>query len=165
MADSRSSFARKNPEGALRAFHGAFPSGTAARFVLKLSGRPKDRAAFKNRFHELLQAPSVVVVENTFDEAGMEALYRAADVFLSLHRAEGYGLPLREAMAYGIPLVATGWSGNTDFMPLSACVSVPYRLIPVQDEAGIYANSLWADPSIPAASAALQRLASDTAFY
>lgn len=166
MADSRSSFARKNPEGALRAFHAAFPSGPfVARLVLKLGGRAKDRAAFKRQFDDLLQAPNITVIEDALDEAGMAALYRSTDVFLSLHRAEGYGLPMREAMAYGIPLVATGWSGNTDFMPPSVCMAVPYRLVPVLDEAGIYADSLWADPSIPAAASALRQLASDAELY
>ena len=40
----------------------------------------------------------------------------ACDCYVSLHRAEGFGLTLAEAMAIGKPAIATGYSGNVDFM-------------------------------------------------
>ena len=46
----------------------------------------------------------------------MAALFARADCYVSLHRAEGFGLTLAEAMALGKPVIATGFSGNTDFM-------------------------------------------------
>ena len=70
-----------------------------------------------------------------------------------------------EALARGIPVVATAWSGNTDFTGNGNGVDVPYRLVPVEDPAAIYSGSNWAEPDITAAAAGLRRLADDTAFY
>ena len=40
----------------------------------------------------------------------------ACDAYVSLHRSEGTGLTITDAMALGKPVIATGWSGNMDFM-------------------------------------------------
>ena len=68
-------------------------------------------------------------------------------------------------MAHGVPVVATGWSGNLELMDGRNGVLVPYRLVPVRDPAAIYADSVWAEPEVSAAAAALQRLASDREHY
>ena len=39
-----------------------------------------------------------------------------ADCYVSLHRAEGFGYTLAEAMWIGKPVIATGYSGNVDYM-------------------------------------------------
>jgi glycosyltransferase involved in cell wall biosynthesis len=94
-------------------------------------------------------------------------LYASADVLLSMHRAEGFGLPMAGAMAHGVPVVATGWSGNLEFMNESNSVLVPYRLVPVSDETvySRYTNSVWAEPDIDYAATALQRLTENRAYY
>ena len=43
----------------------------------------------------------------------------SCDAYVSLHRSEGIGLTIAEAMGLGKPVIATGWSGNTDFMDVS----------------------------------------------
>ena len=92
----------------------------------------------------------------------LEAEANAADVLLSLHRAEGFGLTLAEAMAAGLPVVATGYSGNLDFMPPGSAELVPYRLVPIGRTEGDYREGWpWADPDLDAAAAALRRLALD----
>jgi glycosyltransferase involved in cell wall biosynthesis len=165
MADSRSSWSRKNPEGALRAFRTAFGSSAAARLVLKLGGRPEERDTLENALGELLRGGNIEIIRNYLDDASLAALYRDADVFLSLHRAEGYGLPMNEAMAHGLPVVATGWSGNLDFMGATDSCLVPYDLIPVNDASAIYAGGTWAEPDLAAAAAMLRRLADDPDYY
>ena len=161
MADSRSSLSRKNPEGAVRAFHSAFGSSTSAQLLLKLAGNSEETRRFEASVGDLLRSCNVRVIRDHLDDAGLSALYQQSDALLSLHRAEGYGLPMREAMSYGLPVVATGWSGNMDFMTQADACLVPYRLVPVNDAAGIYRDSTWAEPDIEAAAEALRRLAMD----
>jgi glycosyltransferase involved in cell wall biosynthesis len=165
MADSRSSWSRKNPEGALRAFRTAFGSSPAARLVLKLGGRAGERDTLENSLGELLRGGNIEIIRDYLDDASLAALYRGADVFLSLHRAEGYGLPMNEAMAHGLPVVATGWSGNLDFMDTTDSCLVPYDLIPVNDVSAIYAGGTWAEPDLAAAAETLRRLADDPDYY
>lgn len=165
MADSRSSWSRKNPEGAVRAFRAAFGSSPTARLVLKLGGRVQELRAIEESLGDLLSGDNIEIVRGHLDEAGIAALYRNADVLLSLHRAEGYGLPMNEAMAHGVPVVATGWSGNLDFMDESDSCLVPYKLVPVSDVSAIYSGSRWAEPDLDAAAQALRRLADDPSLY
>ncbi len=165
MADSRSSLSRKNPEGALRAFHAAFGASSAARLVLKLGGQPDAWHEFEQSAGELLTGGNIEIVRGFLDEAAMSELYRECDVFLSLHRAEGFGLPMLEAMAHGIPVVATGWSGNLEFMSPGDSHLVPYNLVKVRDISGIYADSSWAEPDLEQAARLLRRLADEPDHY
>ncbi len=91
------------------------------------------------------------------------ALVAAADIVLTLHRSEGFGLVAAEAMLLGRPVVATGWSGNLEFMDEASAALVPVRLIPPIDPRGVLDTSkaLWADPDIGVAASHLRRLADD----
>ncbi|HQT79941.1 MAG TPA: glycosyltransferase [Rhodopila sp.] len=165
LADSRSSWSRKNPEGAVRAFRNAFGKSSSARLLLKLSGPASDVDLFVASIRHLLLDTNVEILRERLDTAALRRLYRTADALLSLHRAEGYGLPMHEAMAQGIPVVATGWSGNLDYMsPDDSCL-VPCQLVPVCDVSGVYDQSLWAEPDLDAAALYLRRLADDRAYY
>ena len=162
MADSRSSFARKNPLAAIAAFRQAFGTDSRARLLVKLNGRPEEMAGLAAAIGN---SPNIEIVSGLLDDAGLDRLYRSADVLLSLHRAEGFGLPMAEAMARGIPVVGTGWSGNLEFMDARNSALVPYQLVQVNDSAGIYSGSHWAEPDVAAAATALRRLADDRAHY
>jgi hypothetical protein len=50
------------------------------------------------------------------DAYNYEKLLKEVDIYVSLHRSEGFGLGLLEAMNLGITTLATGYSGNLDFM-------------------------------------------------
>ena len=165
MADSRSSLSRKNPEGALRAFHAAFGTSSSARLVLKLGGREDAWQGLAEVAGDLMAGSNIEIVRGFLDDTAMKALYRRSDIFLSLHRAEGFGLPMLEAMARGIPVVATGWSGNLEFMSAADSQLVPYRLVDVRDASGIYGGSCWAEPDVAHAASLLLRLASDPDHY
>ncbi|MCF3935168.1 glycosyltransferase family 4 protein [Acuticoccus sp. M5D2P5] len=162
MADSRSSLSRKNPVAAIAAFEQAFGADPKARLVVKLHGGGSEARRLLEKVEAMANA---TVITGFLDEAALVALYRESDVILSMHRAEGFGLPLLEAMAQGVPAIATGWSGNVDFMSPRDSVLVPYTLIDVVDDAGIYGGSQWADPSVDAAAEALVRLANDRHAY
>jgi glycosyltransferase involved in cell wall biosynthesis len=46
----------------------------------------------------------------------MAALYELSHVFVSSHHSEGWGLTLSDAMLRGVPVIATGYSGNLQYM-------------------------------------------------
>jgi glycosyltransferase involved in cell wall biosynthesis len=165
FADSRSSWSRKNPDGALQAFHTAFDASSDVQLVLKLSGRPDEVKRFEGAHRDLLASGNINIIRDHLDESALSDLYKRADVLLSLHRAEGFGLPMAEAMAHGVPVVATGWSGNLDYMDATNSCLVPYRLIPVEDQSSIYHDGTWAEPDLVAAAYFLRRLAAEPEFY
>jgi len=98
-------------------------------------------------------------------EPELRGLIVASDVVLSLHRSEGFGLIPATAALLGVPVVATGYSGNLDFMDANSSGLVRYRLVPARDERGVYAvpGAEWAEPDIEDAAAWLKRLFNDAA--
>lgn len=55
-------------------------------------------------------------------------LYQQNDLLISLHRGEAWGLTLSEAMAAGNLVIASGWSGNLQFMNEGNSLLVPGQL-------------------------------------
>ncbi len=161
LADARSSFHRKNVEGAVRAFRDAFADEPRARLMIKARNRADDPASFASVEAAARADPRIRLLEETLSEERQWALLASCDVFLSLHRAEGFGLPIAEAMALGRVAVATGWSGNLEFMTPDNSMLVGYRQTKVLDPAGRYAEdpaSHWAEPKHDEAVAALRAL-------
>ncbi len=73
----------------------------------------------------------------------------SADAYVSLHRSEGFGLTLAESMLLGKPVVATGYSGNMDFMTADNSYLVDYQIVPITDKISTYERGMcWAEPSI-----------------
>lgn len=95
----------------------------------------------------------------------VQSLIQHAIAFVSLHRSEGFGLGLMEAMAAGTPVVATGYSGNLEFMSRDNSILIEATQIPVTESGGYYRGlGHWADPDEAGAAEALRRLAADRAF-
>ena len=155
-----SSFARKNPIAAISAFKEAFGNRPDRILVLKI-GHPDHAPADFARLKEAADAPNIRIETRSLPTADSHALTACCDIVLSLHRSEGFGLVPAEAMFLGKPVIATGWSGNMDFMTTDTAALVGYRLIPVQDDRMVYRNSVWADPDIREAADHLRRLADD----
>ncbi|HLA19933.1 MAG TPA: glycosyltransferase [Pseudolabrys sp.] len=157
-----SAFSRKNPLAAIAAFRRAFGDSPNRMLAIKLidNGAPRAR-------HELdaaiAGASNIRLIEGMLPEADMAGLMHAADIVISLHRSEGFGLVPAQAMALGKPVVATGWSGNLDFMNERNSALVSYSLVPVRDPDGAFdaADQRWADADIDHAAEWLRRLATD----
>lgn len=80
---------------------------------------------------------------------------------VSLTRGEGYGLPILEAAAVGLPVIATGWSGYTDFLRPDDYISVEYDLVPIDssrvDGKIFMEGARWAHPREADAKKKLRR--------
>ena len=164
-ANLASSFSRKNPLAAVAAFRAAFGARPDRILVLKLGNPEHFPADFAQVRSAVAGAPNIRLETRTLPAGESDALTAAADIVLSLHRSEGFGLVLAEAMLLGKPVIATGWSGNMEFMDETNSLVVPCRLIPAHDPRGVYElpGAMWAEPDIGAASAMLTRLADDPA--
>jgi glycosyltransferase involved in cell wall biosynthesis len=156
-----SSFVRKNPFAAIAAFRGAFGDRPDRILLLKVSHpehAPRDFA----RLTQMAQAANIRIDTRTHSPGDRHALTKCADIVLSLHRGEGFGLVMAEAMLLGKPVIATGWSGNTDYMDATNAALVPYRLAPARDDRSVY-HGLWAEPDVARAAEILRHLADDPA--
>ncbi len=158
--DAGSGFVRKNPIAAVRAFRRANEAGQA-QLVCKIGGAATAPELMAELRAEIGDAPDVRMISDWLTAEQMADLNAQADVVLSLHRSEGFGLVLAQAMAAGKPVLATGWSGNLDFMTPNDSVLVDYALVPVRDRQGFYRGGLWAEPDIDDAAAKLRVLLSD----
>lgn len=77
----------------------------------------------------------------------------SCDCYVSLHRSEGLGLTMAEAMALGKPVIATGYSGNLEFMDDANSYLVPYRLVDVPSNWWAYTpGATWATADVDAAA-------------
>lgn len=159
-----SSRVRKNPEAAIDAFRAAFGADSGAHLVLKISHAedyPEELATLRAR----ADAANIRIETRLLPAADSHALTRCADAVLSLHRSEGFGLVPAEAMALGRPVVATNWSGVTDFLDAATGFPVGYTLVPAQDPRGVFEapGAVWAEADIGEAAACLRAIRADPA--
>lgn len=92
----------------------------------------------------------------------MLRLVAEADCYVSLRRAEGFGYTMAEAMYYGVPVIASGYSGNLEFMTEDNSYLVPCREAYVREADGPFQRgSLWAEPEIDAAAAFMRYIAEE----
>jgi hypothetical protein len=157
-----SNYARKNPMAAVAAFQAAFPRGDAreARLILRCN----DLEVWPPGFRELSAAaaadPRILLVDSKTRRLPIIDLYRACDVYLSLHRSEGYGLNLAEAAEIGTVVIATGWALAADIAARPQVQTVGWRLVPVEDPQRAYTgrSAQWAEPDIAEAAEKLRSL-------
>lgn len=163
--DFTSFVARKNPMAVVDAFARAYADcgDPDACLVLKLnrgSLAAEDYAAFVEQMRR--RRERIVLIDATLTDDEIRNLVRCCDAFVSLHRSEGFGRGMSEAMALGRPVVATGWSGNLDFMDADTACLVDATLIPVgPGEYPHWEGQHWADPDIDQAAAYMARMIRD----
>jgi len=96
--------------------------------------------------------PKIHLLHGDLSDHEVGSLYKHSSVkaLVSLTRGEGYGLPILEASACGLPVIATGWSGHTEFLSLGKYIDVSYKLDVVHpsrvDGKLFVAGSKWAHP-------------------
>jgi len=168
--DVESDMSRKNPFAAIDAFRRAFGDSAESLLVVKVNSSDLGEAQ-QAQLDRLAMAvdglPNVRLIQSNLSYRDVLALYASCDALVSLHRSEGLGLHLMEAMSLGRVVVATGWSGNMDFMGEGDSCLVPYSLVPVESTHSAYApevgrdGQVWAEPDIEAAAAIMCHLHED----
>ena len=163
--DYGSSFFRKNPDGAMRAFAQAFPQTPGTTLVFKTI-RAKEHKAQKARLDALAKDLGIAGRFRSFDDfmprSDVYALTNSCDVYLSLHRGEGLGLGIAEAMSMGKPVVIADCGGSTEFCNNDNAILIPIKTVDVtkeqMDHPCYQSVTSCAEPDVGAAAEALLRL-------
>jgi glycosyltransferase involved in cell wall biosynthesis len=149
--DFRSYVSRKNPWAVIRAFEAAFGrSEDSVGLIIKTNGMADCVSAYEDfKDSGLMSDPRILWVDRVMDDREIKALVNCCDCFVSLHRSEGFGRGLAEAMFMGKPVIATGYSGNLDFMNQENSCLVDHLLVPVGADGYPFGQGqLWADADV-----------------
>lgn len=162
--DFSSYAARKNPWAAIEMFRLLLLQRPFddIQLVLKFKGDADAGVQLATRIN--LPPESVVLFNRHMNSYEQLSLIASCDGVVSLHRSEGFGRGPAEAMRLGRLALATGWSGNLDYMDNKNSLLVNYNLIPVKP--GDYVESdgqVWAEPDIEHAAALARRAIDDPA--
>ncbi len=147
--DYLSTVQRKNPVGLVEAFMRAFKPGEGPQLLIKTINAPLRPLAEEEVLWAAHGRPDIHLIDRSLSAEDLDGLMAACDCYVSLHRAEGFGLTMAEAMAIGKPVIATGYSGNVDFMNAENSYLVEYDIGRVGAENEIYPpDGEWAQPSV-----------------
>ena len=108
---------RKNAIALIDAFQRQSRHMPKARLVIKAAHDDKPLA---------VSDPRVIVLRRDMTAAQVNALYECCDICVSAHHSEGWGWTLSDALLFRKPTVATGYSGNLEFMNARNSVLLDY---------------------------------------
>jgi hypothetical protein len=159
--DLSSYSSRKNPDAVLALFERIRRDEPFCDVQLVLKVKDRERGA-EEWAAKLKPDAQTKVIATPLDTFGVKSLINACDCFVSLHRSEGFGRGLGEAMALGRLAMATGWSGNMDFMTADNSLLVQHEMLKLKrDDYPHWRGQSWADPSIDHALALLRPVLAD----
>lgn len=164
--DFGSYLTRKNPYDCIKAFKQAFPNKQKpVVLVLKFMREDNDPSGYKRLKEEIGNDPRIIFINNVLLPSEVLSLAKVSDCFISLHRSEGFGRCIAESMLLGKPVIATNYSGNTDYMfPDNSC-PVNFELISLKKgEYPFGDGQVWANPDIENAAWYMQRVFEDEVY-
>lgn len=167
--DLTSSFHRKNPLAVISAFNKAFDHDmNNVALVLKMN-RIEGIRQLQEEYDQILRYAGedkrIHLIDRVLQREEFLGLIQVCNAYVSLHRSEGFGLGMAEAMKIGKPVIATNYSGNTDYMNSKNSCLVDYSLIPVKSGEYIHGDGqVWADPDIEHAAFYLNKLVNDSSY-
>jgi len=150
---------RKGWDALIKAWISAFTPNDPVQLVIKTTRIANQTADPRQSIVKLIEsqgyhidhiAPIQVIIEQ-WTEPQIVAFYQAADVFVLPTRGEGWGRPILEAMATGLLVIATDWSGQTDY--LNADNALPLktkgiRPVPTNTDMAVLKGQMWAEPDV-----------------
>jgi glycosyltransferase involved in cell wall biosynthesis len=163
MYDFSSYQERKNPQAALEAFERAFAHDNhGAVLVIKTQNAQFHTTEVQALHDRIAGRHDVIWINETLSRQQVYDLVSVCDSLISLHRSEGFGLGPAEAMFLGKPVIATNWSGNTEFMRADNSLPVNFRLVKLEKNVGVYpAGQTWAEPDVVHAASLMQQIVDD----
>ncbi|MGN0318121.1 MAG: glycosyltransferase family 4 protein [Lachnospira sp.] len=174
--DCRNQEGRKNSNAAIKAFMDVADKCNA-HLVIKLNGfvdnsMRKSRGGGKESgiYSEINRNSAISdrihLIYQELSNTEMNSLINCCDSFISLHRAEGFGLVIAEAMSLGKPVIATGFSGNLEYMTRENSCMTDYGMISVgKGNAPFVPKDRWAEADVSQAGEYMLKLISDKEYY
>jgi glycosyltransferase involved in cell wall biosynthesis len=89
---------------------------------------------YRKALPHLSSLPNVISISEMVPDGVMGALHRTCDCYVSSHCAEAWGLSISDAMAFGNAAIATGYSGNTEYMSDRNAFPVKFELTNIREE-------------------------------
>lgn len=162
---------RKGWDVLLKAYLNEFSRSDAVSLYLLTNAYHTDRN-FGNKIVEYVEAskieepnkgwPPVYVIDTHIAQVDLPRTYKAADAFVLPSRGEGWGRPLAEAMAMSLPVIATNWSGPTEYLTDENSYPLPVERMSEVLE-GPFKGHLWAEPSVNKLRMLMRHVASNPA--
>ncbi len=157
--DMNSRMPRKNPLALIRAFRLAFKPSVPVELLIKVSPQEKYYPDWWAELRSLARDNGVSLIDRSLSRDELLGLMNAADAYASLHRSEGFGLTMAEAMLLGKPTLATGYSGNLDFMTPENSYLVRSTKTHITDDTPPYPKGcIWAEPCVEHAAELMRRV-------
>jgi glycosyltransferase involved in cell wall biosynthesis len=151
---------RKNPLAIINAFKLAFGDREDVLLLIKtINGNQVPNQV--QRLHQAARGSNIQFIDGYLARDEVINLVSSLDSYVSLHRSEGLGISMAQAMYLKKPVIATGYSGNMEFMNHNNSFLVRYQLAELQENLGPYTKGQhWAEPDVEHA-AELMRLVFD----
>jgi glycosyltransferase involved in cell wall biosynthesis len=157
--EPHSDLIRKNPHVAIQCFQKAYAGIENVELTVKINNPYLENTLeinplVSNLISQCSNDHRIIFDFNTYAHDELMKYFINFDLAVSLHRAEGFGLMPLEMMALGVPVIATNWSGNTDYMNSSNSFLVRHEMIDVNGTLAVYQNhnykngTVWADPNL-----------------
>jgi glycosyltransferase involved in cell wall biosynthesis len=165
--DGFSRFTRKNPLACLEAFQLAFPVEEDVQLVLKTQNTAflpaQDEKLYAEIRRRALADRRITVIDESFTSNEVHGLISVCDCYVALQHSEGFGFGMAEAMRLRVPVIATGYSGNTEFTTEETSWPVRYRQVPVPPGGYFFEEDgqEWADPEIGHAAERMREVRTD----
>ena len=142
---------RKGPNEMIEAFLRAFPEPAPVVLVLKTNpGAARTAGATIAEIRRRVPSQARIEVRSeAWNEERVAAIHQRGDCYLSLHRGEGWNYPLFEAAGRGKAIVATNFSGPTEYLDAAAHRLVRNRPAAVRQRYAFYSTAMhWAEPEM-----------------
>lgn len=146
--DSKSYSERKNPDAFLDLAEALQADGLIIEPIIKVSSPSFGDYNYEKFIHRARELSAKIILK-TLSDTEIYNLYLELDIYVSLHRSEGFGLTCAEALSLGVLTIATGYSGNLDFMNSENSLLVASTPYVLSKECGPYQyGTIWGDPCI-----------------
>jgi glycosyltransferase involved in cell wall biosynthesis len=140
---------RKNPFATIEAYKSAFDYKDNSRLIIKCVNGESFPEAYKKIIKLTKGRDDIEIFDKYLSSQSVKELIGSVDAYVSLHRSEGLGQGMAEAMMLGVPVIATGYSGNLNFMNTRNSYLVDFDLIPVLKGEYPYADRcFWAEAKV-----------------